>query len=240
MKTNYKSTRKRNTRKRNTRGAHPTKQKRNNMKKYNKRGKGKLLFIIAIILIIVGLYKISPDCIELNVMLTEEQEDKIRQIVQEELQKQNENTEEQSTEEDIQKQNTEEVGIVQTVNEIPVTSRSGSAVRSTPENTLTGYRITSYYPGDGCASTNKTGSGKTTADFEIKTIGNKSVYTYNGKIVVAAATNELLKTGYSVNGAQQKQDKHYFNYYDTIKIQIDGTYYDGIILDSCRCKYVAR
>ena len=64
-------------------------------------------------------------------------------------------------------------------------------------------------------------------------IGNKSVYTYKGKIVVACATQELKKSGYSVKGAQSQQVKHYFKYFDELKINIDGTLYDAICLDSC-------
>lgn len=64
------------------------------------------------------------------------------------------------------------------------------------DKTLTGYRITSYYPSE---SSNTTGSGKTTNDFSFIDIGGKKVYSYQGKIVVAAATNELLKSGYSIN-----------------------------------------
>ena len=95
---------------------------------------------------------------------------------------------------------------------------------------LTGYRITSYYPAE---SNNKTGSGKTTSDFTLLNVNGKTVYAYEGRIVVAAATNELLKSGYNVNGSQNKQNKHYFNYYDTGRIKINNEWYGFIVLDSC-------
>lgn len=95
---------------------------------------------------------------------------------------------------------------------------------------LTEYRITSYYPSE---SSNITGSGKTTNDFDIININGKQVYSYNGKIVVAGATKELLRSGYSKNGSQEPQDKHYFKYYETGKIKLYDTWYDFIVLDSC-------
>lgn len=65
-------------------------------------------------------------------------------------------------------------------------------------------------------------------------IGNKNVYTYKGKIVVAAATEELLKSGYNVKGGGTRQEgKHYFKYYDELQLQIDGKWYDCVVLDSC-------
>ena len=95
---------------------------------------------------------------------------------------------------------------------------------------LSGYRITSYYPSE---SSNITGSGKTTNDFDIININGKQVYSYKGKIVVAGATKELLRSGYSKNGSQEPQNKHYFKYYETGKIKLYDTWYDFIVLDSC-------
>ena len=92
------------------------------------------------------------------------------------------------------------------------------------------YRITSYYPSE---SSNITGSGKTTNDFDIININGKQVYSYKGKIVVAGATKELLRSGYSKNGSQEPQDKYYFKYYETGKIKLYDTWYDFIVLDSC-------
>lgn len=84
------------------------------------------------------------------------------------------------------------------------------------------YRLTSYYPAE---TSNITGSGLTTADFEVNDHG---WYTYNGKLVMAGATEELLSTGYSY----RQEGKYYFNYFDEIRVQIDGFWYDAIILDS--------
>ena len=97
-----------------------------------------------------------------------------------------------------------------------------------PDNEL--YRITSYYPAE---NSNTTGSGKTTNDFDLLNVEGKSVYSYQGRIVVAGATNELLKSGYNKNGSQNNQNKHYFNYYDTGRMKINDKWYGFIVLDSC-------
>ena len=97
-------------------------------------------------------------------------------------------------------------------------------------NTFTA-KLTSYYTGDGFETGSKTGSGKSTSDFQVN---EKGWYTYQGKLVLAAATNALLKSGYSVNGGNVRQEgKHYFNYYDEVIVTINGVDYQGIILDSC-------
>lgn len=119
----------------------------------------------------------------------------------------------------------------QEIEDVEVTSRGGEIREG---NGFTGYQITSYHPGDGYGSGTRTGSGKSINNFDTMEIGNKTVYTYDGKVVVAAATEELYNTGYSVRNAQVRQDgKHYFRYYDELQINIDGTYYDAIVLDSC-------
>lgn len=222
MRKNYKSctrksTKGRKTTKRNTRNK--------KLKTYENKSKKYVLCLIVLGVILYILYTLAPDCIQFQVMMSEEQENKIREIVQDEIQKQNNSIEEPVVE-------TNEVSKVESQ---PVTSRGGLTQRPETkiDNSLEGYRITSYYPGDGCLSTNKTGSGLTTSDFNTMKIGNKSVYTYKGKIVVACATQELKKSGYNVKGAQTQQVKHYFKYFDELQINIDGTLYDAICLDSC-------
>ena len=66
-------------------------------------------------------------------------------------------------------------------------------------------------------------------------------YNYNGRnyVVLAAATNELLKSGeLSSEGVTEKSYIHYFNYFDTFKFKFadssfDSEEYYGIVLDSC-------
>lgn len=113
-----------------------------------------------------------------------------------------------------------------------ISSRSVSNRTSNTQKTtnLGKFKMTSYYDGDAYLSTNKTGSGKKTSEFEVN---DKGWYTYKGKLVFAAATNELKSTGYAKRGSQNKQDKHYFSYYDEVIVTIDGVEYEGIILDSC-------
>lgn len=90
------------------------------------------------------------------------------------------------------------------------------------------YRVTSYYPGDECNSTQCTGTGLCTKDFETNEYG---WYTYNGKLVLAAATTYLQ------NKFGVKENKLYFQYYDEVILTIDGVEYEGIILDTCGACY---
>lgn len=93
------------------------------------------------------------------------------------------------------------------------------------------YRLTSYYPGDSCNSGHCTGSGLCTNDFQVNEYG---WYTYDGKIVLAAATTYLQ------NKFGVKENKLYFKYYDEVTLTIDGVPYQGIILDTCGACYKAE
>ncbi|MBO5376234.1 MAG: hypothetical protein J6A52_05215 [Bacilli bacterium] len=99
------------------------------------------------------------------------------------------------------------------------------------KNELHKYRLTSYYPGDECASGHCTGSGLCTDDFQVNKYG---WYTYKGKIVLAAATTYLQ------NKFGVKENKLYFKYYDEVTLTIDGKEYKGIILDTCGACYKAE
>ena len=83
------------------------------------------------------------------------------------------------------------------------------------------FRLTSFYPSE---SSDCTGSGKCSWDFQVN---DKGWYTWDGKIVLAAATTYLQKSFGYVEG------KKYFKYYDEVNVTIDGIDYKGIILDSC-------
>lgn len=90
------------------------------------------------------------------------------------------------------------------------------------------YRMTSYYPNDDYGSGHCTGSGLCTDKFGIT---DQGWYTYNGKLVLAAATPYLQnKFGY-------KENKLYFKYYQEIDVTIDGQTHKGIILDTCGACY---
>lgn len=113
--------------------------------------------------------------------------------------------------------------------EIPVENTS-ETVENTEETTNNeveivknggNFRLTSYYPAE---DTDCTGSGKCSWDFQVN---DKGWYTWNGKIVLAAATTYLQKSFGYVEG------KKYFKYYDEVNVTIDGNTYRGIILDSC-------
>ena len=83
-------------------------------------------------------------------------------------------------------------------------------------------RMTSFYPAE---SSDCTGSGLCSWDFGINENG---WYTYNGKLVVATATQYLANQGwYLADGV------HTYRYYDEIRLVIDGVEYQAIVLDSC-------
>lgn len=217
MKTRYKSKRK------------TTKRKRKGSSIYDKPRVGKYIFILILFaLAIIYLYHIIPDSIEIKFNVDDVKKEEIKQIVKEVIEEEKQLEEKQAIIEEVSEATKKET------EEVQITSRGGSSSRNTTsDNKLTGYRITSYHPGDGCASGTKTGSGKSINDFSTMKIGNKNVYTYNGKIVVACATKELFNTGYSVNGSQKTQNKYYFKYYQEFTLVIDGVNYPAICLDSC-------
>ena len=191
-----------------------------------------LIQLVLIIIFLTGLYFVLPESITINTEIKEEQKEQIENIVRNTMQEEQEKIK-QKEEKEKEKEETTEVEKQETTSRSSLNTRQETTEVTKEDKSLTGYRITSYYAGDGYGTNNRTGSGKTTADFSTITISGKKVYTYQGKIVIAAATYELLNTGYSVNGAQTQQTKHYFHYYDTGKINIDGTFYDFIVLDSC-------
>lgn len=83
-------------------------------------------------------------------------------------------------------------------------------------------RMTSFYPAE---SSDCTGSGLCSWDFGVNEHG---WYTYNGKLVVATATQYLANQGwYLADGV------HTYRYYDEITLVIDGVEYQAIVLDSC-------
>ncbi len=83
-------------------------------------------------------------------------------------------------------------------------------------------RLTSYYPRK---PIRPTGCGLGIEDFGVNEYG---WYTYDGKLVVATATNYLLNYGWRYqNGVRL------YNYYDVLILEIDGVDYEAIVLDSC-------
>ena len=90
------------------------------------------------------------------------------------------------------------------------------------------YRLTSYYLNDDCNSTDCTGAGFCAKDL---VPNEKGWYTYNGKLVIAAATT------YMQNVFGVKENKLYFKYYDELLLTIDGVEYEAIVLDTCGACY---
>ena len=77
-------------------------------------------------------------------------------------------------------------------------------------------RMTSYYPEEGETIT---ASGLGINNFQVN---NKGWFTYNGKLVVATASNRLGSTSMKT-----------YNLYDEVIINIEGTDYEAIVLDVC-------
>lgn len=102
------------------------------------------------------------------------------------------------------------------------------------------YRLTSFYNNDGYGTGSCTGSGLCEDDFQINSNG---WYTYDGKLVLAAATYECLnsKSGACGKWNVARDDKTYYHYRDVVELVIDGAEYEGIILDSCgACMFVSN
>lgn len=94
--------------------------------------------------------------------------------------------------------------------------------------------LTRYYPGAGgsdlCTAT------KCVNSFEVN---EKGWYTYQGKIVIGAATYACQKyCKYKDEYGPLPDDYRIFNFYDEIQFMLEGTVYIGIVLDSCgACMY---
>ena len=85
-------------------------------------------------------------------------------------------------------------------------------------------RLTSFYPRGNIVSTT-TGCGLDVRDFEVNENG---WYTYDGKLVIATATDYLLNYGWKLN-----EGVRLYTYYDVLILNIDGKDYEAIVLDSC-------
>ncbi len=90
------------------------------------------------------------------------------------------------------------------------------------------YRLTSFYANDGYGTGECVGAGFCAWDFDVN---ERGWYTYQGKLVLAAATTYLQKQFGTREGIT------YFKYYDEVNITIDGVVYPGIILDTCGACY---
>ena len=117
--------------------------------------------------------------------------------------------------EEVQENNNETENIVETNEE------SNNKIQSIVDTSYE-TRMTSYYPEE---SSDCTGSGLCSWDFQTNEFG---WFTYQGKLVVATATEYLLKYGFTLYDGV-----HTYKYYDEIVLNIDGVDYQAIVLDSC-------
>lgn len=98
--------------------------------------------------------------------------------------------------------------------------------------TKTQVMFTNYYPNDRTGSTHRTGSGFTTENFEVNELG---WYTYEGKVAVATATNECIKSKYKGCDLYNEyvEGITYYSYGDELEFEFDGVRYEAVVLDSC-------
>ena len=94
------------------------------------------------------------------------------------------------------------------------------------EVVLKPYKLTYYYTGDPYGSGTCTASGKCIKHFQTN---EKGWYTYQGKVVIATATNSYIKK--SKYGF--RENITYRNLYDEIEITINNKKYQAIVLDIC-------
>lgn len=141
---------------------------------------------------------------------------------------------EKSVKEDIKKENKKIVEEVDQITEEQVSEQVEQVVEEQVEqeevennNISNTYetRLTSYYSNDGYGTGSCTGTGLCENDFQVNEYG---WYTYQGKLVVATATEYLLKYGFTLN-----EGVHTYKYYQEITLNIDGVDYQAIVLDSC-------
>ena len=90
------------------------------------------------------------------------------------------------------------------------------------------YRLTSFYANDELNTGDCVGAGFCWWEFGVN---DKGWFTYNGKLVLAAATTYLQ------NKFGTREGRTYFKYYDEVNLTIDGEVYPGIILDTCGACY---
>lgn len=99
------------------------------------------------------------------------------------------------------------------------------ATQTEVSNNSWNYRLTSYYTGDADGSSAVTASGKTTDEFQINEHG---WYTYQGKLVIATASDRLKSWSSYANSTART-----FDLYQTLILEIDGVKYEAIVLDVC-------
>ena len=108
-------------------------------------------------------------------------------------------------------------------------------VEEEPTEELYDITVTRFYPND------STGSDTCMATMCINKleVNEKGWYTYEGKVVVGAAT-------YACQKYCRNRDKYgplpdgyrIYNFYDEVKLVIEGVVYTGVVLDSCgACMY---
>lgn len=96
--------------------------------------------------------------------------------------------------------------------------------------------FTAYYTNDGTGSGACTGSGLCTNQFQVN---DKGWYTYQGKVVIATATNLCLRLTTGVCGQYNSLPQGYdaYDYGSVIEFTLDGKRYEGVVLDTCGASF---
>jgi hypothetical protein len=97
---------------------------------------------------------------------------------------------------------------------------------------ISDVRLTYYYVNDNTGSGQCTSSGLCIKDFKVNKYG---WYTYKDKIVIATATYRCLnvKSGPCGKFNEIPEDFNIYNLHEVLTININGNFYEAIVLDSC-------
>lgn len=92
--------------------------------------------------------------------------------------------------------------------------------------------LTNFYPGDSLSTTEKTSTGHYMKDFGTNKHGMK---TYNGRVVIGAATNLCLNTNTGACAKYNSLPKGYsvYDLYDEVEINFNGEWLPAVVLSSC-------
>lgn len=93
-------------------------------------------------------------------------------------------------------------------------------------------KYTNFYVGDSTGSGAGTSVGLSTRDFGVN---EKGWYTYNGKVVIATATNLCLEiqSGPCARYNSLPAGFNAYNLWDELDIVVDGRKYEAVVLSSC-------
>lgn len=116
------------------------------------------------------------------------------------------------------------------------TIESSEYYAASSDDEPTEVRFTSYFINDYSGSGSITSSGLGIDDFEVNEMG---WYTYDGKVVMAAATVQCLEasSGACAKYTELPEGYSIHQIYDELTIFLNGNNYAAIVLDSCGASF---